>query len=503
MGPQTRCYTAAPSAGLRDASTADVSLVLPLDIHLIAIGGTGMAPLACLLAGLGHRVRGSDGPLYPPMSTLLADAGIVPATGYDAGHLEPRPDLVIVGNAVPRDNPEAVAAERLGLSRLSMPEALARFFLADRRPLVVAGTHGKTTISALAAWVWTACGRDPGYLVGGLPVNLGASFHHGGGDRFVVEGDEYNAAYFDRGAKFLHYRPETVVLTSVEYDHADLYPDPEALLAAYRQLVSLLPAGGALVACGDSDEVRALAAAARSEVVLYGERPDNDVRFASPPRPSAAGTTFTVAESAGGRFELNLGVWGSHNASNALAVWAAARRDGLEPERIAAALAAFRGVRRRQEVAGEADGVTVIDDFAHHPTAVARTREAIRDRFPGRRLITCFEPRSLTAGRSFLLDRYREAFAGSDPVLLAPVFHHARLSAAERLDLAALARELALAGTPVEALPSVDAVLGRALELARAGDVVAFMSSGSFAGLPRRLVDALAERGAARSKAPG
>jgi UDP-N-acetylmuramate: L-alanyl-gamma-D-glutamyl-meso-diaminopimelate ligase len=478
-------------------------LPTPLDIHLIAIGGTGMAPLACLLAGLGHRVRGSDGPLYPPMSTLLEGAGIVPAVGFDARHLEPRPDLVIVGNAVPRDNPEAVAAERLGLPRLSMPEALARFFLADRRPLVVAGTHGKTTISALAAWVWSACGRDPGYLVGGVPVDLGASFRHGGGDRFVVEGDEYNAAYFDRGAKFLHYRPETVVLTSVEYDHADLYREPEALTSAYRRLIALLPAGGALVACGDSDDVREIAAGARCETILYGESERAAVRFESPPRATQRGTAFAVLEPSGERFEVELGVWGRHNATNALAVWAAARRDGLEPERIAAALAGFHGVRRRQEVVGEADGVAVIDDFAHHPTAVARTREAIRDRFPGRRLITCFEPRSLTAGRSFLVGLYREAFAGPDPVLIAPLFHAARLDEAERLDLEALVRELQRGGTPAEAPPTVEALLERALDLARPGDVVAFMSSGSFSGLPRRMAGALAARAPAGRETAG
>jgi UDP-N-acetylmuramate: L-alanyl-gamma-D-glutamyl-meso-diaminopimelate ligase len=203
-----------------------------LDIHLIAIGGTGMAPLACLLKAQGHRVRGSDGPVYPPMSTLLEDAGIKPLEGFDAGHLEPRPDLVVVGNAVPRDNPEAVETERLGVPRLSMPQALARFFLDEHRPLVIAGTHGKTTTTSLAAWVYSECGADPSYLVGGIPIDLGKSFNAGRGERFIIEGDEYNAAYFDRGPKFLHYRPHTLVLTSVEYDHADLYPDHDSLIAA-------------------------------------------------------------------------------------------------------------------------------------------------------------------------------------------------------------------------------------------------------------------------------
>ncbi|KAB2965792.1 MAG: hypothetical protein F9K18_06265 [Thermoanaerobaculia bacterium] len=462
-----------------------------------------MAPLACLLAADGHRVRGSDAPLYPPMSTLLARAGIAPLEGYDPAHLSPRPDLVVVGNAVRRDNPEAVETERLGLPRLSMPEALARFFLADREPLVVAGTHGKTTTSALAAWVWASCGRDPGYLIGGVPLDLGESFRRGGGARFVVEGDEYNAAYFDRGAKFLHYRPHTVLLTSVEYDHADLYPDPATLVEAYRELVRLLPSSGLLVACGDTPEVRAVAREARSAVVFYGARADNHVRFAAPPRATPSGVAFTVLEREGGRFDLRLGVWGEHNATNALAVWAAARRDGLEPERVAAALAQFRGVARRQQVVGEANGVTVVDDFAHHPTAVGKTLEALRSRYPGRRLIACFEPRSLTAGRAFFLDGYRAAFRAADRVLLAPIFHRDRLAESDRLDLSSLADELARGGVPAEALPSIEAVLEGALEQARPGDVVVTMSSGSFAGLPGRLVTALAGRAGATAAASG
>lgn len=472
-----------------------------LDIHLIAIGGTGMAPLACLLAADGHRVRGSDAPLYPPMSTLLASAGISPLEGYDAAHLAPPPDLVVVGNAVRRDNPEAVETERLGLPRLSMPEALARFFLADREPLVVAGTHGKTTTSALAAWVWARCSRDPGYLIGGVPLDLGSSFRRGGGARFVVEGDEYNAAYFDRGAKFLHYRPHTALLTSVEYDHADLYPDPETLEEAYRELVRLVPPSGLLVACGDTAEVRAVARAARADVIFYGAGAGNDVRFAAPPRATPAGVRFTVLERGGARFELGLGVWGEHNATNALAVWAAARRDGLPPDRVAAAFGEFRGVARRQQVVGEAGGVTVVDDFAHHPTAVGKTLEALRSRFPGRRLTACFEPRSLTAGRAFFLDGYRRAFRAADRVLLAPIFHRDRLAESDRLDLETLVGDLSRAGVAAEALISVEAVLARALELARPGDVVVTMSSGSFAGLPARLAAALARRAGAPAEA--
>lgn len=286
-----------------------------LHIHLIAVGGTGMAPLACLLQGEGHVLTGSDGPLYPPMSTLLAEAGIVPFVGFSPEHLSPRPDLVVVGNAVPRSNPEAVETERLGLPRLSMPEALARFFLADRRPLVVAGTHGKTTTSSMAAWVDSFCGADPGFLVGGVPVDLGTSFRKGGGARFVIEGDEYNAAYFDRGAKFLHYKPETLVLTSVEHDHVDLYPTRESLLDAYERLVALVPERGAVIACADAEGVAEVVAGARAEVVTYGASTAADVRFAAPPEHDERGTRFRVVERGGGEHPVRLGVWGSTTPS--------------------------------------------------------------------------------------------------------------------------------------------------------------------------------------------
>jgi UDP-N-acetylmuramate: L-alanyl-gamma-D-glutamyl-meso-diaminopimelate ligase len=462
-----------------------------------------MAPLAALLAADGHRVTGSDGLLYPPMSTLLERAGIRPFEGYAPEHLEPPPDLVVVGNAVRRDNPEAVACERLGLPRLSMPEALARFYLADRRPLVVAGTHGKTTTAALAAWVFERAGRDPGFLVGGVPLDLGASFRRGGGERFVVEGDEYNAAYFDRGAKFLHYRPETAIVTSVEHDHADLYPSPESFRAAFRALLELVPARGLIVACGDDRELRRLATGVAAPVVFYGSAAQCEVRWARPPVADESGVRFAIADGEG-EHALRLGLWGEHNATNALAVWAAARRDGIAPAAIAAAFASFRGVARRQELVGSVDGVAVVDDFAHHPTAVGKTLAALRSRFPGRRLVAAFEPRSLTAGRAFFLDGYRAAFRLADRVVLAPIFHRDRLAPEDRLDLEALAGDLAASGTPAVALGSVEEVLTRLLAEVAPGDVVVAMSSGAFAGLPRRLVAALAARaGAGRVERSG
>ena len=467
-----------------------------LHVHLIAIGGTGMAPLACLLAAEGHRVTGSDGPLYPPMSTLLEQAGIVPFAGFDPRHLEPRPDLVVIGNAVSRSNVEAMEAERLvsetGMTRLSMPEAMARFFLADRRPLVAAGTHGKTTTSALAAWVYDRCGANPGFLIGGVPLDLGVSFRRGGGPRFVIEGDEYNAAYFDRGAKFLHYRPESLILTSVEYDHADLYPSHAVLLDAYARLIDLLPPGGFLAACGDSRDVRRLAAAAACRVHYFGLDAENDVHASSAIEQGPEGCRFTLRDPQLGDVPIRLRLAGEHNVSNALGVWAVARRDGLPVDGIVEALASFRGVKRRLEVVGEtAAGVVVIDDFAHHPTAVATTLRGLKHRYPGRRVIALFEPRSLTAGRALFFEPYVEAFGEVPAVRFAPIFHAGRLADDERLDLEELSRRLRERGVDARPCADLDDLLANARELARPDDVIITMSSGAFGDMPRRLLAAL------------
>ncbi|MEO6192922.1 MAG: Mur ligase family protein [Thermoanaerobaculia bacterium] len=467
-----------------------------LDIYCMAIGGTGMAPLACLLQEQGHSVRGTDGPLYPPMSTLLERAGIQPSTGYDPVHLEPRPDLpcpdlVIIGNAIHRDNPEAAAAERLGLPIVSMPQALARFFLDHHRSLVVSGTHGKTTTTAMAAWVYTACGRDPGYLIGGAPKDLPASFHDGAGDRFIIEGDEYNAAYFDRGPKFLHYQPETLLLTSAEYDHADLYPTPESLWDAYARLLALLPADGFLVSCGDTPKVRELAAGARCRTLFYGLDPGNDLHPLGEIEALPEASRFRVHDEEAGEVEITLPLAGGHNVSNALAVWAAARRDGIPAAELAAAFARFSGVKRRLDELGTARGVTVVDDFAHHPTAVEKTLIALRQRYPGRRLVALFEPRSLTAGRGFFFEPYRQAFAGADRVLFAPTFHNGRLAVEERLDFGVLADELTRGGVPADLYPDNAGLMRQALNEARDGSVLVTMSSGSFEGMPYKLMAAL------------
>lgn len=459
-----------------------------MDIHLIAIGGTGMAPLACLLRELGHQVRGSDGPLYPPTSDILADAGIEPLVGYDPAHLSPRPDLVIVGNAVPRTNPEAVATEELDLPRLSMPEALDRFVLRDRRPLVVAGSHGKTTTTAMAAWVYSQAGADPGYLIGGAPIGLASGFALGTGPRFAIEGDEYNASYFDRGPKFWHYRPETVILTSLEHDHVDLYPDFEGLERAFVGLVERLPPTGLLVACADYPTVERLLPASPCRVVTYGAGA-GDIRLVGPVESGEHGISFELEEERR-RQRVDLGVWGEHNALNAMAVWAAARADGLERDAVLDALGTFRGVKRRLEVICETAGVVVIDDFAHHASEVAASLAALRQRFPGRRLVALFEPRSLSAGRRQFAADLATSLAAADRVLLAPVFHRERLGE-EGFDPEQVAAEIERLGAVATACASNDELAEAVLAEARPGDVLVTMSSGSFDDMPRRLQMAL------------
>ena len=460
-------------------------------IHIIAIGGTGVAPLACLLRREGYQVRGSDGPLYPPMSTLLASESLAAIEGFSARNLHPKPDLVIVSNAVPRTNPEVAELERLGWPKISMPEALGRFFLADREPIVVAGTHGKTTTTCLAAWVYRECGQGPGYLIGGVPRDLPAPFARGTGRRFIVEGDEYNAAYFDRGPKFLHYRPETVILTGVEHDHVDLYPTAESFRDAFRSLIEILPDSGLLVADLDAEGVAELAGNARCEVRTYGLGKECAVRPLGEIETTATTTRFRVRDEKEGVVELELGVAGEHNVRNALAVWSVARHDGLPAAEIRHALRSFRGVQRRLETIGERSGITVIDDFAHHPTEIGATLRALRQRFPEKRLVAVFEPRSLTSGRGFFFDAYLDAFAVADVVHLAPIFHCARIGDDDRIDLGRLAEVLGAQGIATTSWSSLEELAAAVLSSARPGDAIVTMSSGSFAGLPYRLIEGL------------
>jgi len=466
----------------------------PRTFYLIAIGGTAMTPLASLLVERGERVLGSDGPLYPPMSDRLAALGIEVRPAFRAANLPPDVTCVVVGNLARGDNPELQEALRRGLPVASMPETLRTEILAGRHPVVVAGTHGKTTTTALAAWLLAAAGRDPGFLVGGEPLNLGAPARTGSGPAFVVEGDEYSTSYADKGPKFLHYAPRTFVLTSVEFDHADLFPDLAAVKEAFRKGVAIVPPDGRIVALADDPNVRDVLREVQTRVTRYSLEDENADFSARHIAEDESGLHFDLLQAGADLLEAHLPLSGRHNVANALAAVAVALEFGLSPAEIAAGLASFRGVKRRMEVLGTAGGVTVVDDFAHHPTAVAATLDGAKRRFPGRRVWAAFEPRSMTAGRADFAGPYLEALSTADGVALAAPFHAARLAqpgGPGALDAEALVAKLRAAGKPAVTAKTPEALLAALLPQLRPGDVVVSMSSGAFGGFPAKLLAAL------------
>ncbi len=462
-------------------------------IHLSGICGVGMAPVAVMLKDAGFEVTGSDTAAFPPMSEVLAAAGIQVKEGYGPANLDPRPDLVVIGNALTRNNPEAVAVEEAGIARVSFPEAVERFFLPGKRSLVVAGTHGKTTTTGMLAHCLAVAGEEPGFLVGGLVRDLGVLARRGTGSWFVVEGDEYDTAYFDKGPKFLHYAPHAAIVTSVEFDHADIYRDVEHVKGSFRKLAELLPDGSPLVGCVDYPHLlEAVRGVGRGRFVGYGEGEGGDWQL-GPVTVGEKGTRFAPLYRGRKQAELVVGLVGAMNALNALAVTALWKELGLDEGALAEGLAGYRGAARRQEIIGEAGGVVVIDDFAHHPTAVAASLAAIRERFPTRRIWAAFEPRSNTSRRAVFQQRYTEALAAADCVALGAVYAKPNdpLSADEMLSTDRIVADLAAAGTKAWTADGPDEILERLLLEVRDGDVVVAMSNGAFGGLPRRLLAAL------------
>ncbi len=462
----------------------------PEHLYFLPIGGTAMATLAGLLKAEGHRVQGVDSELYPPMSDLLEALEIPVRLGWDPDLIPAGLDRVVIGNAVPRSNPEVVAVLERGLPYTSQAEAVARYLLGEgRRSLTVAGTHGKTTTTAMLTWIMERAGTDPMAFVGGLLPWSRRSFRHGRGPFLVIEGDEYNTAFFDRSPKLVHYRPWVLVLGPVEFDHGDIYADEDAVVAAFRAGTARVPQGGRIVVDGASPRAREACENAAAPVITVGWDPANEVRLEALAADATASRWRLVW--GGTPLELTLPMPGRHNVENASRAAVAALAAGIEPGAVAEALAGFPGVVRRLQVVGEAGGVTVVDDFAHHPTAIAATVEAARQRWPGRRLVIAFEPRSLTAGRRLFQDAYARALAGADVAVVAPVYHRQRIPEADRLDRGRLARELERAGV-IPVMPGQEedpvAVL---TPLLRPGDVVIGCSSGNFGGFHRRLLAAL------------
>ncbi len=449
-----------------------------------------MAPLAGMLHQLGHHVEGVDTELYPPMSLLLEELRIPVRLGFDPERLPDEIDRVIIGNAVPRHNPEVAAVLARRIPHLSQAEAVAHYVLAcGLESLVVAGTHGKTTTSAMLAWILEQTAADPSYLIGGLPRWNPRGFRLGGGSLLVIEGDEYNTAFFDRGPKFLHYRPHIFLIGPVEFDHADLYPDLEAVLTAFRAGAAQVPRNGAVVVNTWSEGSIAAARDATAPQVRVGPGAECDLRFLSWQTEGERSTAEIAWR--GKVLELELPQSGLHNLQNAAMAVAAAITAGSAPDAATAAMSAFPGVARRMEVVGEAAGITIVDDFAHHPTAIGVTIAAARQRWPGRRLVIAFEPRSLTAARSSFHNAYLENFAAADLVMVAPPYHRDRLDASDVLDRDALS--VALASRGVESvMPGDDEdPVESLLEVLKPGDVVVGCSSGAFGAMHKKLIEAL------------
>lgn len=455
-------------------------------VHLIGICGTAMASLAGMLKQRGWHVRGSDSAVYPPMSEFLASLQIAVAQPYAEKNLEPAPDLVVVGNAISRGNPELERVLDQRIPMQSMSQVIYDEFLRGREPIVVAGTHGKTTTTSMLAWIFQAAGREPSFLVGGIAENFGASYQVAGGPQFIIEGDEYDTAFFDKGPKFLHYFPDAVILTSVEFDHADIYNDLDAVKTAFKRLVNLVPRRGRIVAWDGSPNVDECVAKAFCPVERYGFAANSHWRVAEvaydPQR-----TRWTVLREGKlwATFEFSLA--GEYNVLNATAAAAMAGNYGIAPEQMAAALKSFRSVKRRLEVRAEVAGVTVIDDFAHHPTAIAQTLKALRTRYSGRRLWAILEPRSNTLRRNVFQRELVESLSLADEIILAAVFKSEAIPEAERLHPENVMEELTRRGKSARLLPDADAIVGDASPRIRAGDVVAILSNGGFGGIYEKL----------------
>ncbi len=458
-----------------------------------------MAPLAGMLAESGHRVNGSDAGVYPPASTLLESLGIRWANGFNAANFDPAPDIVVLGNALSRGNPEVEAVLDNKIPYRSLPQTLEEFFLPGHDSLVVTGTHGKTTTTSMLSWILHHAGRRPNFLIGGVAENFGRSFGLGGGDEFVLEGDEYDSAFFDKAPKFLHYHPQEIIITSLEFDHADIYENLAAIELQFRRLVNLVPRSGRIVACGESETVSGVVKKAFCPVETYGFTPGVDW-LAGDLEISEGETHFRVSRQGREVARVRMSLAGRHNVLNATAAIAIAYGRGVTSEAIESALAEFRGVLRRLEIKGEESGVLVVDDFAHHPTAIRVTIDAARHRWPGRKLWAIFEPRSNTMRRRVFETDLGDALATADAVVLGAVNRANLLSDEERLSPNRVLDSIRASRRKAEGFDSADEIADYLLAETQPGDLVLVMSNGSFDGLCGKLLRKLQERGAPAGK---
>jgi UDP-N-acetylmuramate: L-alanyl-gamma-D-glutamyl-meso-diaminopimelate ligase len=459
-------------------------------IHLIGICGTAMASLAGMLQQRDFRVTGSDAAIYPPMSDFLAGLGIPVSQPFAIENLQPRPDLVVVGNAISRGNVELEHVMDHKIAFSSMPQLLHDEFLRAKEVLVVAGTHGKTTTTSMLAWIFESAGLQPSFLIGGIAENFGSSFRLAAGKHFILEGDEYDTAFFDKGPKFMHYFPDAVILTSVEFDHADIYKDLDAVETAFKRLVNLVPQRGKIIGFDTGESIERCLGRAFCPVERYGAKQISswqvdDLRL-QPTR-----TSWSVIHNGQHWANVEFSLGGEYNVWNATAAAALADHYGINKNQIATALKSFKSVKRRLEVRAIVGGVTIIDDFAHHPTAIAGTIAALRSRYPGARLWTILEPRSNTMRRKVLQSELAKSLALADEIVVADVFKSEAIPESERLDLVTLSAAIKNHGRRARIVPTVDGIVQLVAPELRSGDVVAILSNGGFGGiyekLPQRL----------------
>lgn len=452
-----------------------------------------MGTVAAMLKERGYRITGSDDHLYPPMSTFLEEEGIEVMEGFSAGHLHRAPDLVVVGNAVSRGNPEVEETLNRRIPYLSMPEVVRDFFIRKKRSVVIAGTHGKTTTTALSAHLLSSAGLDPSFLIGGVARNFRRSYHLGKGTFFIVEGDEYDSAFFAKTAKFFFYLPEVLVVNNIEFDHADIYANLSEIEKAFRQLINLVPQNGLILANGDDPVVAALVPASFAPVQTFGL---GDGAFWKAGRIEVAGETvrFTVSRQGEPWENFELRMSGTHNVRNALAAIGVGVQAGLSADQLRNGLRTFKGVLRRQQIVGEVDGIVLIDDFAHHPTAVAHTLEGVRMSYPSARVWVVFEPASATNARAIFTDRYVDAFAAADFFIIAKVPRPGRASLDAPMDPRRLAALIRGQGRTAHYIPEVPRIIDHLLGGLRPGDVVVFMSNAGFGNVQSKLLEALRER---------
>jgi UDP-N-acetylmuramate: L-alanyl-gamma-D-glutamyl-meso-diaminopimelate ligase len=460
-------------------------------VHLLGIAGAAMAPVAGMLKERGFHVTGSDVNVYPPASTLLDSLGVGWNEGFREENLKPAPDLCVVGNVIARGNPEIEYILDEKLPYCSMPQLLEEYFIPRHTSIVIAGTHGKTTTTAMLAWIFQVAGRKPDFLIGGVAPNFGdRSYGLGGGEEFIIEGDEYETAFFDRGPKFLHYHPDELILTSLEYDHADIYPDLASIALQFRRLVNLVPRRGKVLIWGESPELRETVTKAFCPVETFGLTSECDW-CAGDIQWHDEATEFRVAFHGKEVTRVRTPVAGKHNVLDALAAVAIAYGRGIECEAIERALATFVSVRKRMEIKGEEHGVLVVEDFAHHPTAIRMTLEATRTRWPGRKIWAAIEPRSNTMRRKIFQDVLPDALAIADQIVIGPVSRAQLLEEVERLSPESIAESLVKRGRPAKAFDSAAAIVDYLASHAHSGDMVMVMSNGSFDGLSGKLLEKL------------